>query len=434
MAEYLIDIHSQHEHQSLLQSETQRQLLDDYGYYPQLLNDISESWKQWKQTLQQIEALSGDDQSFEQQFELLSYQLQEFDAFGLTEDEHQTLNQQQQLLSGGAELLQACYQIQQLSQQQEMGNIDSYIQSSTRLLDQQAQLPESLNQARELLNQMSIINGELIDTLRHTEDSIDIDPEQLSLVESRLSNLHELSRKHRVTPENLYAHYQQLQAEITTMEASRGNLEQLQEQAQQQQKHYQQLAEQLAKLRSNAAKELSSAINKYFDVLSMQGAELIIQCNLLPIEQASEKGLDSIEFLVRTNAGQTHSPLKKIVSGGELSRISLAVSVVTAQTSTVPTMIFDEVDSGIGGATAEVVGKLLRQIGSSAQVVCITHLPQVAAKANHQLQVSKSTLDNQTSMQMQQLNDEQRIEEIARMSAGENIGNEARDFAKSLLN
>lgn len=433
LAEHLIDIHSQHEHQSLLQADTQRQLLDDFGQYNHLLSSVANAWQQWRQCTKQIADLSGSDADFEQQYELLSFQVQEMDAFGLMADDYQTLVEQQQLLSSGSELKQACYQLQQLSQHQELGNIDSFIQSSIRLLEQQSSLPESLVQSLELLNQMDIINRELGDSLRHAEDLIEIDPQQLAVVEERISHLYDLARKHKVAPEQLFEHYQQLQQRMTEMELSRGNLEQLQQQEKQFRQQYIEVAQQLSEQRNHAAQQLSTKINSYFDMLSMQGANLQIQCHSQAGQQGNASGIDSVEFLVRTNLGQPYSSLKKIVSGGELSRISLAISVVTAQTSSVPTMIFDEVDSGIGGATAEVIGKLLNQIGNNAQVICITHLPQVAARANQQLQVMKQNYNEQTIMQMKELDANRRIEEIARMSGGEMISDEARQFAKSLL-
>ncbi len=434
LAEYLIDIHSQHEHQSLLFGHMQRQLLDDYGNYPHVLQQVADSWQQWQETCQQLSAMTDSAGSFEDRIELLSYQVEELEQFGLSEGDYQPLCEQQQLLASGAELKQLCYQLQQLLQGDDINNIESSLHQGQRLLEQQAQLPSSLQQAQEMFEQMGIISGELVGTLRHADDEVDIDPEQLAIVEERLGTYHDLARKHRVEPEQLFDCFQQLNRELESMKGATANRQQLQQLAQQQAKQYSSYAKQLTASRNKSAKQLTLQVNQYFEMLSMQGVELQIAIEPKALDQGNEKGIDNIEFLVRTNAGQSFCGLKKIVSGGELSRISLAINVVTAQTSNVATMIFDEVDSGIGGGTAEVVGKLLKRLGDHAQVICITHLAQVAANAHHQLRVSKSTTDNQTAMTMTVLDTDSRIEELARMSAGEVISDEARELAKVMLN
>jgi DNA repair protein RecN (Recombination protein N) len=300
-------------------------------------------------------------------------------------------------------------------------------------LDQLCSLDPALTNVSQMLQDALVQTEEASRELRRYADKVELDPERLAQIDERLSQWLNLARKHQVTYEDLPALHQQLSAQLATLTGDDKRLVQLAADIAQAEQHYMGQANQLSLQRQQAAKLLSEKISRSMHELSMANARFDIVLRTLAAEQASAQGIDSIEFQVSTNPGQPLQALHKVASGGELSRISLAIQVILADKITTPTLIFDEVDVGISGPVAAGVGRLLRQLGESTQIICVTHLPQVASQGHQQLFVEKYTEGLATETRMRQLGDEERISEIARLLAGENISASALANARELL-
>ncbi|MDX1391739.1 MAG: DNA repair protein RecN, partial [Rheinheimera sp.] len=300
-------------------------------------------------------------------------------------------------------------------------------------MEQLATLDPSLHTITQMLNEALVQTEEASRELRRYADKVELDPERLAQVDERLSQWLNLARKHQVANEELATLHQQLAAQLATLTGNDKRLLQLAEDIRQMEQYYMTQATQLSEQRQQAATILSDKISRSMAELSMANARFQIQLQPLSSEQASANGIDGIEFLVSTNPGQPLQPLHKVASGGELSRISLAIQVILADKITTPTLIFDEVDVGISGPVAAGVGRLLRQLGETTQIICVTHLPQVASQGHQQLFVEKYTDGQATETRMRRLNDEDRISEIARLLAGENISASALANARELL-
>ncbi len=274
---------------------------------------------------------------------------------------------------------------------------------------------------------------EAVESLRSTQDSIDIDPQRLAKTEARLSQAHSLARKHQVEPEQLYEKWQQLEAELAALQSPEQTPEELEKRLEKQYAEYDKRAATISKKRKATAKEMNRAVTDAMQTLGMEGGRFEIRLTTLPENERSKTGREQIDFLVSANPGQPLKPLAKVASGGELSRISLAIQLIAAAHSKLPTLIFDEVDAGIGGAVAETVGKQLRTLGEHCQVFCVTHLPQVAAQGHQHFRVSKQKKKNHTSTRMQALDQQARIDEIARMLGGQKITQQTLAHAEEML-
>ena len=429
----LIDIHSQHEHQSLLKTETHRRLLDEYANVAALSQEVGRLARQWQQKTTLLERLNNTSEEQQARIQLLSYQLEELDALSLGDNELEQLEQEQQTLSQAGQLLEHCRFIIDLCSEGEGNTVLSALSSGLNRGRAFIQPPPALQQCNELLTSAQIQIEEAVGELNRFIDSFDADPERQQWVDERLDSIYSLARKHRVQPHELNQLHQQLLQDLEGLQGEDGQLDTLAEEISQLQADYQKKAGQLTRKREAAARKLQTAVSERMQGLGMPGGRFSIELTALPGTTPALHGQEAIEFLVSANPGQPLKPLGRVASGGELSRISLAIQVITAQTSRVPTLVFDEVDVGIGGPTAEIVGQLLRQLGETGQVLTVTHLPQVAAQGHQHLFVYKKRAKDSTSTAVRELEPEQRTEEIARMLGGVEMTDESLAHARKML-
>lgn len=435
LGEQLVDIHGQHEHQSLMKKDMQRQMLDDYAMNQatnqSLLKKTASAFSTWKTLKDKLERLNSANSDHQAKLDLLRFQTQELDELSLGEDEAPQLDEEHARLSNAGQLLDSTSKsILQLYDADEL-TIYSGISDVLHRLEAGSQLDSALKEPFEMLQNAQIQIQEACDLLRRYQESVALDPERLDWVNSRLSTLHDLSRKHQTTPDLLYAKWQELNAQMTELDSDDYDLDTLQQKLDKSELVYLDIAKKLTSKREKAAKKLSSGVSKAMQQLGMQGGQFSI--DIQSSENYSAYGLDTIEFQVSANPGQPLKSLIKVASGGELSRISLAIQMIAAQRMTLPALIFDEVDSGIGGGIAEVVGQQLRNLGNKRQVLCVTHLPQVASQAHNHYKVTKIKGKESTSTGMMVLNDAQRIEEIARMMGGIEITESTLNLAAEML-
>ncbi|PID33805.1 MAG: DNA repair protein RecN [Thiotrichales bacterium] len=431
LGEQLVDIHGQHEHQSLMKKEMQRAMVDDYADNESLRKVVAKKYQDWKSIKTKLENLQGANSDHQARLDLLRFQTQELDELQLRENEAQQLDDEHAKLSNAGQLLEASSQsIMQLYDDDDK-SIYSAISGVTHQLESLTQLDSALSEPLELLQNAQIQIQEATDLLRRYNETIGLDPERLHWVNQRLSTLHDLSRKHQTAPEELFAKWQRLHAELQSLDSDEFDIDALQEKLNQAEAAYLEAANKLSDSRKKSGKKLAEGVTNAMQELGMEGGIFAIAVN--NAESFNAYGNDHIEFQVSGNPGQPLKPLIKVASGGELSRISLAIQMIAAQRITLPALIFDEVDSGIGGGIAEVVGQQLRNLGHNRQVLCVTHLPQVASQAHNHYQVSKVKGNNTTSTGMLVLNGEQRVKEVARMMGGLEITESTLNLAKEML-
>jgi len=433
--ESLIDIHSQHEHQSLLDKASHRRLLDAYANADKLAASVAAAYQKWHSAETKLAQLKNDLQSQTEQHQLLRYQLEELDELNLQSGELENLEIEQQRLASAGEILNGGQQVLSIIQASERDDTDcsNLINQAVRLSDSIQDDHQDLKEVRELLRNAQIQIDEASSSLTHYLSQVNIDPQRQQLVEARLSDIFQIARKHQIQAPELVDLYERLKADFQQIDGMDEHLEVLAEQVASYQQQYLDTAQQLSKKRQSACKTFDSQIAQHLESLGMGGCHFIAQLNPLDTGSLSAHGLESIEFLVSTNPGQSPRQLSKVASGGELSRISLAIQVISAQASAIPVLVFDEVDVGIGGGTAEVVGQLLRKLGETGQVICVSHQPQVAAQAHQHLSVSKQTADGQTDSQMSLLSEEEKVAEIARMLGGLKLTDQTLAHAKEML-
>ena len=433
LSRQLVEIHGQHAHLTLLDKEEQRLLLDGFAQNQPLLaavNDCYQSWKQTHKTLQQL-LKSGSDQV--EREELLRYQLDELKQLDLDNFDYQALADQHhkianvgKLLSVGQQQLDILYDNDQQSVAQMLGH-------SLHALNELVEYAPELGNVSELLNEAEIQINEAAQQLRRFLDNLEADPQQLLWLENQIGIVQNLSRKHKTSPEELPQLAAQLAVELDNISHSSERIESLSADAERLFKQYQQLAGQLSASRQQAAGDLQQRISDTIKELGMPHGEFVVDISSLETAEPQRNGWDAIEFLVSTNPGLPAKPLAKVASGGELSRISLAIQVTTSTDKTTPTMIFDEVDSGIGGGIAEIVGQKLRRLSQNRQVLCVTHLPQVASQAHQHLFVAKNQNAAVTSSTVRRLSDEERVAEVARMLGGITITENTLAHAREML-
>ncbi len=433
LGELLIDIHSQHEHQSLLKLDTHRRLLDEYSGNQDLARQVQLAAQRWRQTRQAYERLSSSSDEQRARHQLLSYQLEELETLALGEDELEQLEQEHKQLANADQLLGACRQVLDLCSESDAGNVLAALTSSLQRLVAFQNQPGALGEAINLLASAQIQVEEAVGELNRFLDHFDSDPQRQQTLEERLDSIYTLARKHRVQPSELPALQQRLFEELESLNAGDEALEQLAEELAAYAQHYREKAETLSHSRSQAAGALAEAVETEIQRLGMPGGRFSVVLKPIAEGDLLPHGLEQVEFLVSANPGQPLRPLAKVASGGELSRISLAIQVITAQTSRTPTLVFDEVDVGIGGPTAEVVGQLLRRLGERGQVLTVTHLPQVAAQGHHHLFVHKARGRDETHTAVATLDGAQRIEEIARMLGGVDLTEQALAHARQMI-
>lgn len=431
LGEQLVDIHGQHEHQSLMKKHMQRTMLDDFAGNQALMIKVIEAHDSWKELNNKLTLLSNQNSDHQAKLDLLRFQTQELDELQLTENETQALDDEHARLSNAGQLIEASSEsVIQLYDADEQ-SIYSSISDVLHRIEDAKQLDSAFQEPLEMLLNAQIQIQEAADLLRRYHESVELDPERLDWVNQRLSSFHELSRKHQTTPKKLYEKWQSLHESLASLSGDDYDLDALQAKLASSEKEYLKAARNLSNSRKKSAKLLSAGVSKEMQQLGMEGGEFVIQINTL--ESYSHNGVDDIEFTVSANPGQPLKALNKVASGGELSRISLAIQMIAAQKITLPALIFDEVDSGIGGGIAEVVGKQLRKLGESRQVLCVTHLPQVASCAHNHHKVTKVKNEKTTSTGMIVLDKKQRVEEIARMMGGIDITRTTLNLAEEML-
>ncbi|GGX55260.1 DNA repair protein RecN [Saccharospirillum salsuginis] len=432
LGEDLIDVHSQHAHQSLLRTDTHLRLLDEYAGHDEALQTVKDAWIRWQGKARKYKQLKeqADDNSARQQ--LLEYQFDELSALALQEGEVEALEQEFRRYNQTETLVTEAYAARQLLESEEGGS-DALgpLKQSLHRLQGLKDDNESLSNALELLDSALIQAQEAVNDLDQYLTSFEVDEERVRYVEDRLDRIHSLARKHQVRSEALPEHTAALAVELEQLTADVSGLDQLETEVAELEQAYQTAAEALSDQRLAAAERFGVEVMDKLNQLSMPGARFEAVCERL--ETPSPTGLNRVEFRVSMNQGQPLRTLAKVASGGELSRISLAIQVICAEHSTIPTLVFDEVDVGISGATAEIVGLMLRAVGERGQVICVTHLPQVAALGHHHCVVAKQQADNQTRTDIRPITEERRVDEIARMLGGIDITAQTRAHAEEML-
>lgn len=429
----LVNIHGQHEHQALLKRDKQRELLDNFANHPTLCLQISALYQNWREQKQELtKLLTAKDQ--QSKIDLLRFQTQEFKELALVDDEVAALEIEHKKLANAEHLISSCNQALDLLIDNEQHAITNLLHNVNQHLVGIKNLDLSITNSTNMINQAIIHVDEAANELRHYLDSLEVNSERLQWLENRLEKIYQIARKHHISPKEIPSYYEKLQNELTQLEHADEHAQKLEQKISAIETEYQKIAKELSTSRQKAAKQLDTAVTEKMQTLGMQGGKFAIQLTANSSLEPTAYGAERIEFMVSANAGQPLQLLQKVASGGELSRIGLAIQVISAQQDNTPTLIFDEVDVGIGGGIAEIVGNLLRKLGEKAQVLCVTHLPQVAAQGHQHLQVKKVTINNLTFTQMQSLIKEERVNEIARMLGGVKITEHTLAHAREMLN
>ncbi|MCK5365866.1 MAG: DNA repair protein RecN, partial [Gammaproteobacteria bacterium] len=418
LGDFLVDIHGQHDHQSLLKPAAQRRLLDEYAGHGDALEQLASLHDRWQATRTAIRDLAGEPNEREQRLDYLRYQVNELDSLDIQSEELETLDKDHRRLSHASELLAICARsVEDIDGDDEM-SLTARLASLMGGLEEMAVIDRDVENIRALLDGAGIQLAEAVAELRRYQDGVDSDPARLEALEQRLTAIHDSARKHRVDARELPALHRRLRDEIAELEGSSARLTELQCELEEILRAYTDAARGLHDGRVRAAEKLSAAIASNIRALGMPQGRLQMAIEANFDAPPSRTGADTVTFQVAINPGQPLQPLAKVASGGELSRISLAIQVIATQASGVPTLIFDEVDAGIGGRVAEIVGRELRRLADKRQVLCVTHLPQVASLAQQHVQVQKHSRRRETHTDLRSLDGEGRVEEIARMLGG----------------
>ena len=432
LGDRLVAIHGQHEHQTLMRPAIQRDLIDAWAGHDKLVQTMKEAYKAYIEANSQLETLRQQSRERAQRLDYLQFQIDELENLALEPGEAAELERRQRHLAHAEELARELGGLIQGLYEDEQAAHPALARACTRL-ETLEELDQDLQPALALLDSARIQVEEAVDLLRGRAAGIEFNPALLEETDARLASIHELARKHHVQADELPDLLEQLRQEHAALENADQTLADLEQQVETLEKACLEAADKLSRSRKQAAEKLADTITASMQELGMEGGRFAVEVTDLAGGKLSASGKDSITFMVSANPGQPLAPLAKTASGGELSRISLAIQVATTRCATMPTLIFDEVDSGIGGATAETVGRLLRRLGENSQVLCVTHLPQVAAQAHQQLRVSKHTDGKRTETTIEPLNGDQRVAEIARMLGGANITARTLDHAREMI-
>ena len=432
IGQHLIHINGQHASQLLLKNDYQLQLVDTFAHHNDLLAQMREDYRAWKNLQTQVKNFQQKVAENEAKKQLLQYQVEELDEFALSPNEYLELEEDQRRLSNSEQLTQLSQSALQLLSENETVSIDSMLYRATQYIDELSELDPRYASVQTMLNDALIQVQEATSEVQHLASHIEQDPMLLQEIEQRLGQALQLARKHNVKPEELVEWHQKLKAELTALLDFSESEERLILEEKAAFEKMQHTAKQLHESRCQAAEKLAQQVTHSIKGLAMENAEFFIEVNS-DLTKVAANGADNIVFTLRSNLGQQAQPLAKVASGGELSRISLAIQVLTSDQSAIPTLIFDEVDVGISGKTASVVGKLLRQLGDKCQVLCVTHLPQVACHGHHQFNVEKFTVDDKTETKMTALSQEERVPALARLLGGSEITDLALANAQEML-
>jgi len=432
LATLLVEIHGQHEHQALLSRAHQMSLLDAYAGNEALAAQVRELANQWRELGVRIRKLSGGDDR-EHRLELLRHELGELEKWALPPAELTELEASHRRLANAGRLAEGAAGVVELLDGDSEFALRRALGRAHAELGKLAALDDKLNPLLELLDNATIQLSEAADHLGRYAQDVDLDPERYTEVDTHLTRLHELGRRHRLPVTELHDKLTALQTELTELDGAGDALEQLAAQREKLQHDYTQAANALSQARTAAAKRLDTEVSGLMAELGMAGGQLNIELEPVDGAEPDAQGRERCELLVSANPGQPPRPLRKVASGGELARISLAIEVATLGKDTVGSMVFDEVDTGIGGAVAEVVGQKLRALGVQRQVLCVTHLPQVAAQGHAHLRVAKHSDGDTTRTRIEKLDNSGRRDELARMLGGVEITRETRAHAKKML-
>jgi len=428
LSAHLVDIHGQHAHQGLLAAANQRQLLDQQAGLADTVRDVANAWHDWRSAMQALQSAQRNAQAIEQERERLQWQFDELSALAPRAGEWETVSNEQSRLAHGQALLEGATRALALLED-ESGSALHVLNAATQQIQQALRHDSQLQSVLDALESARISASEAVSDLNSYLSRLELDPDALARAEQRVTQLFEAARKFHVEPDELPELLERLTAELAASEAAT-DIGALEAQVQSAEAAYHGVADRLTQARHKAAKRLGHDVTGAMQELAMQGGafEIVIEPSA-----PGPHGKEAIEFRVAGHAGTPLRPLAKVASGGELARLSLALSVIASQAAQVPTLIFDEVDTGIGGAVAEVVGRLLRQLGERHQVLCVTHLPQVAARGAHHFEVRKSSAGGATVSEIRPLTASDRIEEVARMLGGMTITDTTRQHAQEML-
>ena len=429
VAESLVDIHGQHAHQSLLRGDAQRALLDTHAGLNPLVAEVAAHWRAWREAKGLLETATGGAEALMREREQLDWQVRELEALGFSAEEWLVLNSEHKRLAHATSLAEGVrFSLAILAEGD--AACEAQVDTVAGRLDGLAEYDPALAEVAALLQSAQAELAEAVSALRRYADRVELDPRRLGELDGRIAAVLDCARKFRSTPDDLPAMLAGWQARLTALGAA-ADVAALEARVTETRRQYEVLAARLSKDRLKAAKALGLEVSRVMQQLALGGGQFEIA--LVAIEGGNAGGLEQVEFRIAGLAGNESRSLAKVASGGELSRISLAIQVVTSQAASVPTLIFDEVDVGIGGGVAEVVGRLLRELGAERQVLCVTHLPQVAARANWQWQVAKGGESGQIRSRVTMLDADARVEEIARMLGGVDITAITRQHAQEML-
>jgi DNA repair protein RecN (Recombination protein N) len=433
LSEQLIEVHGQHAHLSLLESNEQLRLLDSFannGAVKQEVASLAEKWKKTNKIIRESEQNRQEQQAKE---ELLRYQIQELEALNIESLEFSSLEQEHRTLANVDKILMVSQQQLDQLYENDQQSANALLGQSIHALEELEQLAPELGESKQLLNEAQIQLQEAVSIIRQRVDHLEPDPNQLALLDEQIRLLSDIARKHQIRPEELPEKLEELQSELKNIERHSEESSELKLQLETLQKAYNSTSGKLSRLRTQAANKLQKKISESIKQLGMPQGKFLVEINIDSEKQPQAEGRDRVEFLVSANPGLPPRALGKVASGGELSRISLAIQVAASDTKSTPSLVFDEVDSGIGGGIAEVVGQKLKALASNNQIICVTHLPQVASQGNHHLLIEKTSSKEKTETTVKKLSQEERLNEIARMLGGLKITEQTLAHAQEML-
>ncbi|MDR5887069.1 DNA repair protein RecN [Vreelandella janggokensis] len=432
LGEHLVQIHGQHAHQALMREETHLALLDDYAGLRDTAQQLAETYRDWRSANRRLKQRKEAGSEVEAKRQLLRYQVEELDQLGLAEGELQTLEEEQHSLAHADETLRETQFAADCCASDEGGALSLLNQAYTHLSALPGSDKGTLFNTLAMLSDARIQVEEAASELNRLASTTELDPERLAWVEERLADVHRIARKHHVAPEEVCALHAELSREVAELDNSENDIEALGAQVAELRERYRRDAKHLSEGRQKAAVHLGKEVQQQLSFLAMGKARFEVE--VTPRDTPAAEGVDQVHFLISANPGQPARPLTKVASGGELSRISLAIQVVAASHSTIPSLVFDEVDVGVSGATAEIVGQLLRKLGENGQVMTVTHLPQVAAQAHQHLHIEKHARRDTTLTHMALLDEQGRVSELARMLGGVKLSDQTLAHAREMLN
>ncbi len=433
LGELLLDIHGQHFHQSLGRKSIQRDLLDKFGGLLPQRAKTELAFQTWHDLRERLEQLQNADADRDSRLDLLAFQLQELQSLNVADDEIASLQAERQKLQNSGRLAEGISSALNSLDEDDAGNVNQSLADASRAISNLVEYDDELRSSLEMLESASIQASEATDSLRRYSESVDMDPARRDWIEERLDAITAVARKHRVEASALAELRERLNAEHEEITHADERSKELEEQVATSEASYRRLASALSKSRGKTARKFSAAVTDAMSGLGMPDGQFSIAVSARAEDDCRPWGMDNIEFLISANPGQPLMPLSRIASGGELSRMSLSIQVIASNCSAIPTMIFDEVDSGVGGGVAEMVGRRLREIGHDRQVLCVTHLPQVASLADQHFRISKVSDGKATRTGVNALSREERIDELARMLGGVEITQKTIEHATEML-